>query len=299
MTQDHFEDKFKSMAGFLKQKDVPLSGLSSYRAGGVARTVWYPVTAVELSVLIDYFRCVDEDYWILGGGANTIFDDGYIETALVSTGKLNKIQVDGNKIYAEAGVILDGLVRESIGAGLAGLEKLSGIPGTVGGALWMNAGAYGSEIGDKVVCVTVIEDGAVKTLSREDCDFTYRSSKGLKNAVVIAAEWQLEKGDVVSLRQSRSNILKGRAEKQPLEFPSCGSVFKRPEGDYASRLIDAAGLKGVSIGGAQVSEKHAGFIINRDEATAADILALIKHCQAVVKEKFGVELELEQQLLRK
>lgn len=299
MTQEDFQDKFKTVGKISFDTDVPLKDLSCYRAGGVGRTVWYPNDAVEVAVLIDYFNSIGEQFWIVGGGANTIFDDDYIETALISTAKLNEISVAGNRLQAGAGVVLDVAIRDSIAAGLGGLENLSGIPGTVGGALWMNAGAFDSEIGDNIVSVTVVDNGVVKILSKVECNFKYRSAVGLKDCVVVSAEWELDLSEISSLEEQRGIILRRRAEKQPLEFPSCGSVFKRPQGDYASRLIDAAGLKGFSIGGAQVSEKHAGFIINRDGATASDILALISYCQKVVKEKFGIELELEQQLLRK
>ena len=299
MTQEHFEDKFKSVGEIYSENNVSLCNFSSYAAGGTARTVWYPANAVEISVLIEYFKCVNEPYWIVGGGANTIFDDGYIETALISTAKLCAMRIEGNKLYSEAGVVLDDLVREAVNCGLAGLESLSGIPGTVGGALWMNAGAYGCEVGQRVTRVTAVLAGEVRVLSYEECNFNYRSAVGLKNAVIISAEWEFDERASEDLLAIRYDILSRRAEKQPLEFPSCGSVFKRPEGDYASRLIDAAGLKGFTIGGAQVSEKHAGFIINRDGASSSDILAVIKHCQEVVFAKFGVKLELEQQLLEK
>lgn len=299
MTQEDFRDKFKTVEEIKFDTDVPLKDLSCYRAGGIGRTVWYPSSAVEVALLIDYFNHIGEKFWVVGGGANTIFDDDYIETALISTAKLNNVSVVSNRLQAGAGVVLDVAIRDSIAAGLGGLESLSGIPGTVGGALWMNAGAFGSEVGDRVVLVTVVDNGIVKTLSKVECDFNYRSAIGLKDCIVISAEWELEPSEISCLQEKRKDILSRRAEKQPLDFPSCGSVFKRPEGDYASRLIDEAGLKGFSIGGAQVSEKHAGFIINRDGATSSDILALISHCQSVVKEKFGVELELEQQLLRK
>lgn len=299
MTQDVFEDKLKRVGEIEKAENICLKSLSSYKVGGVARTVWYPVNAVELLELVEYFQFLKEPYWIVGGGANTIFDDGDIETALISTSKLNQISVDESKVTAGAGVTLDHLVRTAVENGLQGFEKMSGIPGSVGGATWMNAGAYGAEIGDFVTRVTAVADGKVVTLSHEDCLFSYRSAVALKDLIVVEVEWKLEKGDVSELSAVRKDILSRRAEKQPLDFPSCGSVFKRPVGDYASRLIDAAGLKGFQIGDAQVSEKHAGFIINKGNATASDVFAVISHCQKVVKEKFGVDLQLEQQVLKK
>jgi UDP-N-acetylmuramate dehydrogenase len=211
---------------------------------------------------------------------------------------MDAVSIDAGRVTAGAGVVLDQLVRQLVGSGLEGLEKLSGIPGSIGGAVWMNAGAYGAEISDCITKVTVIAAGRLMTLSKEDCRFNYRSAAALKELIVVEAEWLLTEGDSSSLLAIRKDILARRTEKQPLDFPSCGSVFKRPEGDYASRLIDAAGLKGFQIGGAQVSEKHAGFIINRGGATAADVFAVIAHCQNVVKAKFGVALELEQQVLR-
>lgn len=276
---------------------ISLQLYSFYKTGGKALNFVQPDSIDQFVSL--YKQHASEMPWILGAGANTIFGDSNIKTPIFSTEKLNKLRVEDQIITAEAGVTLNQLITTSIKHDLAGLESLSGIPGSVGGATWMNAGAYGSEISDFITSVKVLVDGEVKVLDKQQCNFSYRSAINLKEVIVLEVTWELPKGNEIQLTEKRLEILKSRSEKQPLEYPSCGSVFKRPKGDYASRLIDAAGLKGFQIGGAQVSTKHAGFIINRDQATTADILDLIKHCQKVVYEKFQIKLELEQQVLLK
>ena len=279
------------------QTPISLNQYSFYKTGGQSINFKTPKNINDFVHI--HKQATNSTPWILGAGANTIFGEGTISTPILSTEKMNHIKVQDSLVTAEAGVTLNQLITQSISHRLAGLESLSGIPGSVGGATWMNAGAYGSEISDFITSVKVLDNGEIKTLTKAQCNFSYRSAMNLKEAIVLEVTWELQTGDIELLTKKRLEILKSRSEKQPLEFPSCGSVFKRPEGDYASRLIDAAGLKGYQIGGAQVSTKHAGFIINRHRATSSDILDLIAHCQKVVEEKFQVRLELEQQVLLK
>jgi len=276
---------------------ISLNQYSFYKTGGQAIHFEAPENINDF--IRTHQKFIGSNPWILGAGANTIFGEGIIRTPIISTKKMNRLRIEGCIVTAEAGVTLNQLITQSISHGLTGFEALSGIPGSVGGATWMNAGAYGSEISDFITSVKVLEEGEIKTLTKAQCNFSYRSAINLKHTIVLEVTWELKNGNIEEMQQKRLEILKNRSKKQPLEFPSCGSVFKRPQGDYASRLIDAAGLKGYEIGGAQVSTKHAGFIINYNQATSDDILALIAHCQKVVFEKFGVKLELEQQVLLK
>ncbi|MGL4853749.1 MAG: UDP-N-acetylmuramate dehydrogenase [Lentisphaeria bacterium] len=275
------------------QLQVPLANLSTYRPSGFANLVYFPHNIDELLTLVNTL----EKFWISGFGANTLFGSDQIATPIISTSKLNQLTVlDDGTIVAQAGVIMDNMIQNSIKKSFKGFENLSGIPGTVGGAIWMNAGAYGSEISDHLVSVTVFLDNKIQKLSKNQCLFSYRSAKMLQTAIILDATFKLQTSSE-NLLLIRNDILKNRLLKQPLDFPSCGSVFKRPQGQFASALIDQANLKGKTIGGAQVSEKHAGFIINIGNASNQDIINLIKFCQHTVKEKFQIDLQLEQQIL--
>ena len=273
-----------------------LKRLCTYRIGGTAE-VFEPETIDEFVEIASRLRREGRPFWVLGGGANTLFGDAHLPFPLLSTRGLQRWEIRGTEIAAEAGVWLDRLVAATVRRGLGGLEKLSGIPGSVGGAVVMNAGAYGAEVSDCLESVTVLTpDGAVRTMPRAACGFAYRAASGLTGAIVLAARWRLAPDDLATLQGQRRQILSRRKHSQPLELPSAGSVFKRPPGDFASRLVDAAGLKGARVGGAQVSPKHAGFIVNVGGARCADVLTLIETCRTTVAERFGVHLELEQRL---
>ena len=208
---------------------------------------------------------------------------------------MNRILVENDTIKAQAGAPLDKVVELACKAGLAGMEKLSGIPGSVGGAVYMNAGAYGQETADCLEYFDIIDlQGRPATLLKSDLKFSYRKVEGLPPCIILSAGFKLIPDNFTQLVATRSQVQHNRVAKQPLEFPSAGSVFKRPVGDYASRLIDVAGLRGLSVGGAKVSEKHAGFIINFNHASPEDIKTLIDQVRKKVKEQSGVELELEQ-----
>ncbi len=273
---------------------APLARHCTYRIGGTAE-IFAPETMAECLALVRSWRAQGQPFWVLGGGANTLFGDGHLPFPVLLTRALDALTIHGLVVEAQAGVWLDRLVALTVRHGLAGLERLSGIPGSVGGAIRMNAGAYGAEVSDHLLEVTVLApDGGVVRIPKEACGFGYRSAHGLHGALILSARWLLSPQDAAILQGERRTILQRRRQAQPLEYPSAGSVFKRPPGDYASRLVDAAGLKGVRIGGAQVSEKHAGFIVNRGGASAADVLALMALCRRTVANRFGVHLELEQ-----
>jgi UDP-N-acetylmuramate dehydrogenase len=271
-------------------KNVPLKNYCTFRIGGVAKNIFFPENPQELAEIVRRYRAENTAFWIHGGGANTLFPDSEILLPIISTSEMTASVRDGGTVRAQAGKTMDAWVLECVREGLGGIECLSGIPGTLGGALYMNAGAYGHEISDHLVSVTVLtRDGRVIDIPKLECGFGYRQALALREAVVLSGTWELPQSDPKPLLARRKEILARRKDKQPLEFPSAGSVFKRPEGAYASQLIDQAGLKGLRVGGAQVSEKHAGFIINVDNATC-----LVEICRKTVLERFGYELELEQ-----
>ncbi|SFJ02647.1 UDP-N-acetylmuramate dehydrogenase [Desulfomicrobium apsheronum] len=276
-------------------QNVPLKNYCTFRIGGVAKDIFFPETPQELAEIVLRHRAENTAFWIHGGGANTLFPDDEILLPVISTSEMTACVRDGGTVRAEAGKTMDAWVLECLRDGLGGIECLSGIPGTLGGALYMNAGAYGHEISDHLVYVTILtKGGRVIDIPKAECGFAYRQALALREAVVLAGTWELPQSDPSPLLTKRKEILARRKEKQPLEFPSAGSVFKRPTGAYASQLIDQAGLKGLRVGGAQVSEKHAGFIVNVDNATCRDVLELVEICRKTVLERFGYELELEQ-----
>ena len=239
-------------------------------------------------------------YFIMGNGSNLLVSDKGIEGAVIEIGSLmNNITVNGDKIYAEAGALLSSLSAAAADNSLTGLEFASGIPGSVGGAVFMNAGAYDGEIKDIIVSARAITcEGNIITLSKDELDLSYRHSvieeKGL---IVIGAEFKLMHGCQDEIRKKMADFASRRRDKQPLNYPSAGSTFKRPEGYFAGKLIEDSGLKGKMIGGAQVSEKHAGFIINTGNAKSSDISALIDYCIETVYNKFGVVIKPEVRII--
>ena len=276
----------------------PAANFTTYRAGGRAEVLVKPADAGELLWLSAWCRAAAAPLVVLGRGSNVLVSDKGLPGVAALTERLSGIEVSNGAVTAQAGALWDEVARLSAQNGLAGLEKTSGIPGSVGGALHMNAGAFGQETFDRLVSVEAFgAAGEPVSLLKKDIKFGYRSVAGLAGLTLLSARFEFEPGDPATLIQDRSCVLAAREVKQPLDFPSAGSVFKRPHGDYASRLIDAAGLKGHKIGGAEVSSKHAGFIVNSGGATASDIYALMGEVRARVKEKSGVELELEQILL--
>lgn len=281
-------------------REEPMARHTTFRTGGPARRFVRPGSAEELARLLD---AAEEEGWpvvMLGNGSNLLASDRGVEALVVHTGRLEEIRrTGGQTLRAGAGISLARLAVFAQREGLAGLEFAHGIPGSLGGAVCMNAGAYGGEMKQVVTSVTAWFPGeGVTRLDREALDFGYRRSvfSGRRGAV-LEAEFALEPGDREEIRARMDGLLQRRREKQPLEYPSAGSTFKRPEGHFAGALIEQCGLKGVRSGGAMVSEKHAGFVINTGNATSGDILRLIEHIRRTVKEQTGVELEPEVKLI--
>ncbi len=282
-------------------KDVPfifeaqLSLFTTYRVGGVAQVLALPENEEQIKKLVNFSKNKHLDFRVLGLGSNILVSDLGLAGITCCLKNFKDIKIEGQKVTAFAGTALDEVVRASINAGLGGLENLSGIPGSVGGAVFMNAGAFKAETFDKLVSFKVLnKKGEIQEFKKEDVKYEYRKVWGIEDCVILSATWQLDEGEKQILQVRREEILQSRAAKQPLEYPSAGSVFKRPVGAYASKLIDDCGLRGLSVGGAQVSTKHAGFIINYQNATAQDIYNLIKEVQKIVKAKTGFKLEPEQ-----
>ncbi|WP_428897389.1 UDP-N-acetylmuramate dehydrogenase [Parelusimicrobium proximum] len=270
---------------------------TTYKTGGKAEALVYPKTVEDWGLIIKLAKLNNIPFRVLGLGSNVLVSDSGLPGITASTREMLAVEAVGDKVMAEAGAALDKLIEVSVANGLGGMEKMSGIPGSVGGAVWMNAGAFGQETFDTLEYVNVIDqDARPYIIQKKDICHGYR--KGVcgcaGEVIVLSAAFRLTQADSKALYESRNNILAKRIEKQPLDLPSAGSVFKRPGGDFASRLIDESGLRGLSVGGAKVSEKHAGFIVNFNRASAEDIYNLIKEVQRIVKEKTGKTLELEQ-----
>ena len=273
---------------------------TSFKIGGPAEVFLEVNTSEELLKVADYCKKEGVNFFVIGNGSNLLVSDEGVEGVIIHlSGKLAGARVEGDIVRAGAGLSLAALAAFTVEEELSGLEFAAGIPGSVGGAIYMNAGAYGGEMKDVVTGVYMVVDGELKHFSVAEMDFSYRHSKvsELKNAVVVAAEFKLEKGKKEDIQAKIDELNAKRREKQPLEYPSAGSTFKRPETGYASQLIEEAGLKGTRIGGAEVSKKHSGFIINVDNATAKDVKELIACVQKVVDEKSGVMLYPEVKML--
>ncbi len=288
---------FLKVSNIAFEENVDAKKLCSFRVGGIARVLIYPKNTDEIKVLYAYLSENKIKNILLGKGSNMLISDLGFDGAVISLGKMNEIRADGHRVVAGAGASMFSLAVAAEKNSLCGLEFAHGIPGSVGGGVYMNAGAYGGEmcqVIDEVLCLD-IESGELYTLGNAECDFSYRHSifKDNKNLIVIGSSFELSEGDATEIRARMDELKASRISKQPLEYPSAGSTFKRPEGYFAGKLIEDAGLKGFAIGGAQVSEKHAGFVINRGGATAKDVKDLILHIQKTVKEKFNVNLECE------
>jgi UDP-N-acetylmuramate dehydrogenase len=275
----------------------PLRKHTTFQIGGPAALMVLPESRDQVQAALGL--CAGRPHMVLGRGSNVLFaDEGYPGVVIKLDRPFGEPRVEGTTLRAEAGLSLAALAARALEAGLAGLEFASGIPGTLGGAIFMNAGAYGSEIKDVVTEVDVLRDGALVRLRAEEMEFGYRSSQAQRRGwVVLGARLALAPGDREEIRRATETYNRRRKETQPLELPSAGSVFKRPEGYFAGKLIMDAGLAGARAGGAQVSPKHCGFIVNTGNATAADVRNLIAQVQTVVYEKFGVGLEPEIRIL--
>lgn len=277
----------------------PMKAHTSFRTGGPADWFVMPETEAELSAVLSACKKAGADWYVTGNGSNLLVSDEGFRGVVISTKRFDRLEICGESMRVGAGVLLSKAAAAALKEGLTGLEFASGIPGTVGGAAVMNAGAYGSEMKDVLRQVTVLNrDGAVMTIPADELELGYRTSSICRNGyLVLEAVLSLEQGNTEAIKTRMDELAAKRREKQPLEYPSAGSTFKRPAGYFAGKLIEDAGLKGYTVGGASVSEKHAGFVINKDNASASDIYRLCMAVKKKVFEQAGVALELEVKLL--
>lgn len=284
------------------EEHVSLKNMNTYHIDGKAKILVAPNSVSDLVSVLNILKENNQKYFILGNGSNIVLNDREYDGAVIKLNKLNGIEIhpELNMAYAEAGAMLPKLANESINKGLTGLEFAAGIPGTIGGSIYGNAGAYNACILDYVSSVTVLDENLeVKTIEHENITYSYRTSmfKETKKYIILGAKFFLKEGEKQSSLDIVEDRRRRRVESQPLEYPSAGSVFRNPEGDYAGRLIESCELKGYKIGGAEVSEKHANFIINKNNASGSDVYNLIKHVHKTVLEKTNVDLIIEQEFI--
>lgn len=273
---------------------------TTFKIGGPVDLMVIPETEEQVKEAVSICRAEKLPYLIMGNGSNLLIKDGGIRGVVIKLNDgFNKIEVEGNKIYAQAGALLNAVSRVAMEESLAGLEFATGIPGALGGAMTMNAGAYGGEMKDVVESVRILDkNGKVKELSKEQMNFRYRGSKVADDGlIVLEVVFKLEVGSKNEIKLKIDDLTEKRTSKQPLEYPSGGSTFKRPEGYYAGKLIDDSGLRGLRYGGAEVSKKHCGFVINAKDASCQDVLRLVEVIKKTVKDTFGVSLEREIKLI--
>ena len=279
--------------------DVDLKSYNTYKVSAKAKYLVDVKNEDALASLVKYLNNNNISYFIIGNGSNIVVPNNDFDGVIIKLSELNQISIDDDEVEVGAGVMLPKLVNETVNNCLKGLEWASGIPGTVGGSVVGNAGAYLSDIFTFITSIRVFDGNEIKEISKDEIKHSYRytSFKENKNLIILSVKLKLEKGNSDESLDLMKNRMERRLASQPLEYPSAGSTFRNPEGDYAGRLIEECGLKGKRIGGAMVSEKHANFIINYDNASASDIRELIKLVHDTVLEKTGVDLILEQELI--
>lgn len=277
----------------------PMSSHTTFRVGGPADIMFFPDSAEQVQQAIDAAKAQNIPALVIGNGSNLIVRDGGIRGLVIVLGeRFSKVERDGNIITAQAGASMAKVANFAHANSLSGLEFASGIPGTLGGGCAMNAGAYGGQLSDVLIDAQVLLNGEIRTLTKDELQMGYRTTLPLREGgIVLSARFELKEDGGEAIMARMKDLNARRRDKQPLNFPSAGSTFKRPEGYFAGALIEQSNLKGRSMGGAQVSEKHAGFIINAGGATAQDILDLIKLVQAEVFANFGVQLETEVRII--
>lgn len=280
--------------------DEPMKNHTSFKIGGPAAALCAPKDRQQLRELVGFVQREGVDSWYIGNGSNLLVsDEGLNGVAILLDSSFDgEIELDGTVLLAPAGKKLSAVCAAACAAGLTGLEFAYGIPGSVGGAVYMNAGAYGGEMKDRLLWVEYLAPtGEIVRLQQEQLSLSYRHSRfmeeGMQGSCIVRAAFGLQRGEKAAIQSEMDRILNQRRQKQPLEYPSAGSTFKRPQGAFAAQLIDECGLKGFTVGGAQVSEKHAGFVINTGKATCADVLELTRQVRECVQEKTGYLLELE------
>ncbi|ERK29104.1 UDP-N-acetylmuramate dehydrogenase [Clostridium intestinale] len=277
----------------------PMSEHIYFKVGGPVDYLLNPKKKEQVVEIINICRNENIPYYIIGNGSNLLVKDGGIRGVVIKLCELDNIEVKDNTIISECGALLSKVSEAALDNSLTGFEFACGIPGSIGGAVYMNAGAYDGEVSHVIKWAEIIDgDGKLVKLSKDELKLGYRTSYIMEHGfVVISACFELKFGDKELIKNRVDELTRRREERQPLEYPSAGSTFKRPPGYFAGKLIQDAGLKGFSLGGAAVSEKHSGFVINKGDATAKDILDLIAHIQATIKEKFGVELNTEVRII--
>ena len=280
-------------------RDEPMAKHTTFRVGGPADVMFFPKSADEVRGAIRAARAMGVPAIVVGNGSNMIVRDGGVRGLVIVLGEgFSAVTREGDVLCAQAGASLARVASAALAAGLTGLEFASGIPGSLGGGCAMNAGAYGGQLSDVLIDAEVLLGDEICVLTRDEMEMGYRTTLPLREGgVVLSARFGLRSGDPEEIAARMRELNARRREKQPLNFPSAGSVFKRPEGHFAGTLIEQAGLKGRAVGGAQVSEKHAGFIVNTGDATAADVLALIDAVRDEVEARFGIRLEPEVRVL--
>nr|WP_296034156.1 UDP-N-acetylmuramate dehydrogenase [uncultured Dorea sp.] len=294
------QEFYKKLESILTEEQVkieePMKNHTTFRVGGPAAYFVMPRTAEEVAKVTELCAQENVPYYIVGNGSNLLVSDkGYDGVIIQIYKQMSRVEVKGREIYAQAGALLSMVAKRALDTELAGFEFAAGIPGTLGGACVMNAGAYGGEMKDVLKSVTVLDkDGNVKKLAKDELELGYRTSViAKKGYIVLDAVMELKEGKAEEIKALMDDLKERRITKQPLEYPSAGSTFKRPEGYFAGKLIQDADLRGFQVGGAQVSEKHCGFVINKDGATASDVMELMRQVSDKVYDKFGVRLEPE------
>lgn len=294
--QEIFENRYSGKALY----NEPMKNHTTFKIGGPADVMIIIENEEELIDAVKICRENEIEFLIMGNGSNLLIRDGGIRGVVIKINEgFNKIEVDDNTIYCASGALLSAVSKQALKHSLKGFEFASGIPGTIGGAITMNAGAYGGEMKDVVSKVRVLDkNNKIIEYTNKEMNFRYRNSRVWdEGLIVLGVELSLETGDYATIEEIMKDLTYKRTSKQPLELPSGGSTFKRPEGYFAGKLIDDAGLRGLRHGGAQISEKHCGFVVNVDNAKCKDVLELISVVQKVIRDKFNVELETEIKLL--
>lgn len=281
-------------------QNINLKDFNTYKIGGKAKYIIKPFNVKKLVELLDYLKNNNIKYFILGKGSNVIMPDEDYEGVIILLEKLNNISIKDNIVEVESGTLLNKLIMATIDNNLCGIENLYGIPGTVGGAVIQNAGCLGTTFSENLVSVTYLENSELHILNKDECNFIYRGSifKKDKNKIIISCVLKLSKGNKDEMMKNIREHLIKRNASQPLEYPNAGSVFRNPINNYAGALIEEAKLKGTNINGAYVSEKHANFIVNKGNATSKDIKELIKKIRNTIKDKYNIDLELEQEIIK-
>lgn len=280
-------------------ENEPMSKHTTFRIGGNADIFVTPDTTERLMSVVEYVKRSNIPYYIIGNGSNLLVRDNGFRGVIIQLYKnFADIEVNDNIIAAKAGALLSSVAKTAMNNSLSGMECLSGIPGTIGGAVCMNAGAYGGEMKDIVVETKIINKGRLEIIDNSSSEFGYRTSRIMReNMIVVETTIKLEKGNKEAIENKMKELMSQRNSKQPVELPSAGSTFKRPEGYFAAKLIDDSGLRGFSVGQAQVSPKHCGFVVNNGGATAKEVIELMGKVSQVVYDKFGVKLEPEVRII--